>query len=289
MDVVTEAQTVARVFAALGENHGGLLVTVNLDHVRRCRADEAYASLVARSELVVADGMPLVWASAVRGTRLPERVAGANLVWSLCERAAREGRGVFLLGGDPGTAEAARAVLESRYPGIRVCGTLSPDRGFESDRARLDQIEATVAASGAEVVLVALGSPKQEYLGERLLEALPRAWFVGCGISFSFMSGAVRRAPGWMQRAGLEWLHRLAQEPRRLARRYLIDGIPFACVLLCGAAWERVTGRARRLDASASPAPSRVQSADARSRTQGERPASWVGPERAAAPVSRPS
>ncbi|MCB9840668.1 MAG: WecB/TagA/CpsF family glycosyltransferase, partial [Phycisphaeraceae bacterium] len=246
VDVETEASAVRRVLGALDQGLGGLMVTVNVDHLRRCRIDERYAGLVSRAEIVVADGMPLVWASRVRGRSLPERVAGANLVWSMCEAAAARGRRVFLLGGDPGTAEAAKGVLETRYPGIRVCGTQSPERGFENDAGVLERLEASVADSRPEIVLIALGSPKQEYLGERLLEVMPGAWFIGCGISFSFMSGHVRRAPAWMQRCGLEWLHRLAQEPRRLARRYLVEGIPFAASLLFGAFRERLGEAAGR-------------------------------------------
>lgn len=231
---------------ALDEHRGGLMVTVNLDHIRRCRRDERYRTLVARSELVVADGMPLVWASRVQGTPLPERVAGSNLVWSLCESCAARGRAVYLLGGDPGAADGAKAVLEQKYPGLRIAGTHAPERGFEGDTARMERIEAELRASGADVVFIALGSPKQEYLGERLRAVLPAAWFVGCGITLGFVAGQVKRAPLWMQRTGLEWLHRLIQEPGRLARRYLVDGVPFALALLLGAVRRRVTGDAKR-------------------------------------------
>lgn len=242
IDAETERSTVWRVMHELDDGRGGLMVTVNLDHVRRCRRDARYRALVARSELVVADGMPLVWASRVQGTPLPERVAGSNLVWSLCAECALRGRSVFLLGGDPGAAEGARQVLESRFPGLRVGGVLSPERGFEHSPARMAEIEQTLAASKADLVFVALGSPKQEYVAERLRGALPNAWFVGCGITLGFVAGQVRRAPNWMQRIGIEWAHRLAQEPGRLAHRYLVQGIPFAVLLLAGAAWRRAFG-----------------------------------------------
>ncbi len=247
IDAETERSTVERVLRALDERRGGLMVTVNLDHIRRCRRDPRYRTLVAQSGLVVADGMPVVWASRVQGTPLPERVAGSNLVWSLCEACASRGRSVYLLGGDPGAAEGAKAALEQKYPGLRVVGTMAPARGFENDSAQMARIESDLRASGADIVFVALGSPKQEFLGERLRSALPAAWFVGCGITLGFVAGQVRRAPKGMQRAGLEWVHRLVQEPGRLGKRYLVDGIPFAMVLLSGAAWRRVTGRGRRL------------------------------------------
>ncbi len=245
IDVETEASTVDRVMGALDAGRGGLMVTVNLDHVRRCELDPRYRDLVERADLVVADGMPLVWASRVQGTSLPERVAGSNLVWSLCEAAAARGRSVFLLGGDPGAAEQSSRVLEKRFPGLRVCGVLVPERGFENDPERLDEIEAALAGASPDIVFVALGSPKQEYLGELMRDALPSAWFVGCGISLSFVAGRIRRAPGWMQRLGLEWLHRLVQEPSRLAKRYLADGLPFAAIVMAGAARERLRGGAQ--------------------------------------------
>lgn len=245
IDAETEASAVERVMRCLDDGRGGLMVTVNLDHVRRCQIDPAYRDLVARSELVVADGMPLVWKARVQGTPLPERVAGSSLIWPLCEACAACGRSVYLLGGDPGAGEAAKAVLERRFPGLRVCGVMSPERGFERDEARMAAIEREVAASGADVVFVALGSPKQEFVAERLLRVMPRTWFIGCGITLSFVAGQVRRAPLWMQRCGLEWTHRLAQEPRRLTRRYLIDGLPFAISLLVRAGWRRITGQGR--------------------------------------------
>lgn len=242
IDPETERSTVERVMSALDRGRGGLMVTVNLDHVRRCRRDEKYRTLVAESELVVADGMPIVWASHVQGTPLPERVAGSNLIWTLCQACAKHNRSVYLLGGDPGAAEGAKTVLERTYPGLRVVGTSAPERGFEKDEAQMARIEADLRASGADLVFIALGSPKQEYLGQRLRAVMPRAWFVGCGISLGFVAGQVKRAPTGLQRVGLEWMHRLMQEPGRLARRYIIDGIPFGLALLAGAAWRRVSG-----------------------------------------------
>jgi N-acetylglucosaminyldiphosphoundecaprenol N-acetyl-beta-D-mannosaminyltransferase len=245
VDAETEASAVARVMEALDEGRGGLMVTVNLDHVRRCQTDARYRDLVARSELVVADGMPLVWKSRVQGTPLPERVAGSSLIWPLCRACADQRRSVYLLGGDPGAGDAAKEVLEKRFPGLRVCGVASPERGFEHDEARMAALERDLVASGADVVFVALGSPKQEYVADRLRRVMPRAWFIGCGITLSFVAGQVKRAPRWVQRCGMEWAHRLVQEPRRLARRYLIDGMPFAASLLVRAAWRRITGQGR--------------------------------------------
>lgn len=240
---LTERQTVDFIMEELGAGRGGWVVTHNLDHLRRRVGDAEFSRLCASADLVVADGMPLVWASRLRRRPLPERVAGSNLVSSLAAAAASAGRSLYLLGGAPGTALAAASVLAERHPGLRLAGTCCPEPGFEQDAGRLEEIGNELAMAEPDLVLVALGSPKQERLIERLRRRLPRAWWLGVGISFSFLSGDVIRAPAWMQRAGFEWFHRLLQEPRRLGRRYLVQGVPFALRLLASSAWEGVTGR----------------------------------------------
>jgi N-acetylglucosaminyldiphosphoundecaprenol N-acetyl-beta-D-mannosaminyltransferase len=223
----------------LGEGVGGWIVTVNLDILRRIALDADFARLCAGATLRVADGMPLVWASRLRGDPLPGRVCGSDLVWALSARAAAEGRSVYLLGGNPGAAEGAARRLEAALPTLRLAGLWCPPMGFERDGPEVERISADVARARPDVVYVALGSPKQERLIARLREAAPQAWWIGVGISLSFLSGEVRRAPAWMRRAGLEWAHRLAQEPGRLGRRYLVDGVPFATRLLIDSAWRR--------------------------------------------------
>lgn len=229
---ITEEQCVEHVVSELAAGRGGTVVTPNLDHLRRLCRDEEFRGLCERASLRVADGRPLVWASRLQRTPLPGVVAGSNLIHSLSHAAGEHGLRVFFLGGDPGTADEAAALLARRHPGLHVAGTSCPEVGFDRDPARMAELADEVRASRADIVFVALGSPKQERLIERLRDALPDAWWLGIGISFSFVSGAVKRAPRWMQNSGLEWVHRLIQEPRRLARRYLIDGLPFALVLL---------------------------------------------------------
>ena len=183
--------------------------------------------------------MPLIWASKLQRTPLPERVCGSNLILSISQAAATNNRTVFLLGGDPGTAESAKAELEKRYEGINIVGTHCPPFGFEGEEQQYENLVNTVAETQPDIVFVALGFPRQERVIERLRQHLPNAWFIGVGISFSFVTGQVRRAPKWMQKTGLEWVHRLAQEPNRLIRRYLIDDIPFALRLLINATFKR--------------------------------------------------
>ena len=147
-----------------------------------------------------------------------------------------------MLGGDKGTAEAAADVLRHRFPGLRVAGTYYPPPGFEDDDRQMAALTEAVRDARPNIIYVALGCPKQERLIRRLRAQLPHSWWVGVGISFSFVSGEVRRAPLWMQRAGLEWLHRLSQEPQRLIRRYVLDDIPFAIMLFGASLRRRWTG-----------------------------------------------
>jgi N-acetylglucosaminyldiphosphoundecaprenol N-acetyl-beta-D-mannosaminyltransferase len=236
---VTESQCVNHVVAELEAGRGGWLLTANVEHLRLMQTLPQYRCLTATAALTVADGMPLVWASRLQGDPLPERVTGSNLIHSLSRAAAGAGRAIFLLGGNPGTAEAAAAVLCRRYSALRVAGTLSPPPGFDDDRDELQRVVSAVAAAGPDIVYVALSTPRQDQLCAELRRALPRAWCMGVGISFSFLSGDVSRAPHWIQSAGLEWLHRLTQEPRRMAPRYLRN-FPVALKLLGATAARRL-------------------------------------------------
>ncbi len=236
---VSEADLARHVSAAWSDGEGGAIVTANVDIVRAATRDPALAALIARSEVVVADGMPVVWAGRIAGAKVPERVTGSSLVFTLSEAAARAGRSIYLLGGNPGVPEAAARALTARYPGLRVAGTDSPPFGFETDPDLTERAVAACAAANPDLVLVGLGFPKQERLIELLRDRLPDTWFLGCGAGIPMAAGEFRRAPGLVQRAGGEWLHRLALEPRRLARRYLRDDLPFALRLLAGAARTR--------------------------------------------------
>lgn len=238
-DALREREVVAGIVAE-GAG-GGWVCPVNLDVLRQIAASPQIRELVDRADLVVADGMPLIWASRIQGTPLPERVAGSSLILSLPAAAAAAGRSVFLLGGNPGAAEAAAARLRELDPDLRVAGTLCPPMGFERDPAMMQEIKDALTRSQPDIVFVGLGFPKQERLIAWLRTELSTAWFVSCGISFSFVSGEVLRAPRALQRLGLEWVHRLAQEPKRLFRRYIVDGPPFLARVLLHAGRRRLS------------------------------------------------
>ena len=223
------------IFSALSQGLGGWVVTVNVDHLQRYASDPATRRLIAGADLIVADGTPLLWAARLQGTPLPDRVAGSDLVWLLAGRAAREGRSLYLMGGQPQAAEGAAGRFCERWPGLQIAGISSPRVSADPTQGEIASLRAVLAEARPDLVYVALGAPKQERVIAALRPYFPRTWWLGAGISLSFVSGQIARAPVWMQRAGVEWLHRLAQEPRRLVRRYLLDDLPFAFRLLAHA------------------------------------------------------
>jgi N-acetylglucosaminyldiphosphoundecaprenol N-acetyl-beta-D-mannosaminyltransferase len=229
------------------ERNGGWIVTPNLDILRQFTRCPDSRRLILAATHRVADGQPIVWASRLAGRPVPGRIPGSDLVVSLPEAAARAGLSVFLLGGNPGVAAAAAARLEARCPGLERVGSYCPPYGFEDDPRELAKIGNAVKSARPALVLVGLGFPKQERLIHLLRSEMSETWFVGVGISLSFLAGAQPRAHAALQRLGLEWLHRLAHEPRRLFRRYVAHGLPFGLRLLAWAVIERLFGHRRAL------------------------------------------
>jgi len=228
----SEDEVVDSVFHALGSGLGGRIVTPNIDILQVVRRQPELRELVRAADVLVADGMPIVWASKLLRTPLPERVSGADLVWSLAGRAASEGRSLYLLGGMPGIAQRAGQTFIERYPDLKIVGYDSPDFGFEHSPKQMRAVVDKLSAAKPDLVYLALGFPKQDVVAAQLAQYLPRTWFLGCGGALDMAAGAVDRANPTMQKLGGEWIHRLLKEPRRLARRYLLNDAPYAAGLL---------------------------------------------------------
>lgn len=229
VDDVTMDEAVDAVVALVG--HGrragttNQVATVNVDFIVNAVRDGELAALMRRTALSIPDGMPVIWASRLLGTPLRERVAGVDLVTALVDRAASSGITVALVGGAPGVADQAAEVLAARSPGARLTAWSGPS--FSGvDELELADLEPLIALD-PDICLVAFGNPKQERFIARFGAELGIPVMIGVGGSFDFLIGRTRRAPEWMQRAGLEWLHRAASEPRRLLRRYLRDARVF--------------------------------------------------------------
>ena len=222
IDPVAMRGAVDRILGAVG---GGKLLqvcTVNLDFLVRAQTHAEIGRILAHADLNVADGAPVVWLSRLTGHQVPGRIAGADLVPQMIAGAAASGASVFLLGGQNGVAQRASAALLARHPTLRIAGVHEPPL-MKIDSVDDDRIVGLVNASKADILIVALGHPKQELWIDRNREQLQVSVAIGGGCCLDLIAGQVQRAPSWMQAAGLEWLFRLIQEPRRLARRYATD------------------------------------------------------------------
>lgn len=240
---VDTRQLLDHIFSELSAGRGGWLVTANLDFLRRHAHDPRMRQLYAQADVRVADGRPLVWAAKLQGDDLPERVAGSRLIYPLAMRAAREGRSLYLLGGVPDSAAGASETLRAYAPGLRITGYSDPRVSEPPTRAQLEPIEAELERDPPDILLVAFGSPKQELVIEALRARFPKTWMMGVGITFSFLAGMESRAPEWMGDIGLEWVHRMAQDPKRLGPRYLRHDVPFALELFGKIALRRLANR----------------------------------------------
>lgn len=203
------------------------VVTPNLDHVIQYQERSDLREAYRRSSMVIADGWPLVLASSVSGRPLPERVAGSDLVPALFHaiEQSQEPRSLFLLGAAPGVAEMAAAVITKSSPRVQVVGTYSPPLGFEHSADECAEIRRRINEVSPDLLVVGLGAPKQELWLAAHHEALQVGVAIAAGATIDFLAGRQKRAPVWMQRTHLEWLHRLLSHPRRLAGRYFRDAL----------------------------------------------------------------
>jgi N-acetylglucosaminyldiphosphoundecaprenol N-acetyl-beta-D-mannosaminyltransferase len=227
MDALTFPGVLKRIEELVAAGRGGAIFTPNVDHIVKADRSRALREAYQTADLSLPDGQWVLWASRLLGTPLSEKISGSDLALPLARLAAAKGWSMYLLGGADGVAEAAAARLE-RETGVRICGFESPFIDLASPDPAVAE---RVRAARPTLVLVALGAPKQELWIQRNLETLRPAVMLAVGGTLDFVAGRLRRAPRWMSRSGLEWLFRLALEPRRLARRYLIDDPHFLAIV----------------------------------------------------------
>jgi N-acetylglucosaminyldiphosphoundecaprenol N-acetyl-beta-D-mannosaminyltransferase len=231
VDSLTFADALDAVARLVDEGRGGAIFTPNVDHVVQAEGDAALRRAYRRARLSFADGAPLVWASHLLRTPLPAKLSGSDMIVPLAALAGERGWRLYLLGGQPGAAAVAAERLRARC-GVTVVGVddamVTADGSGAADAA----VVARVRAARPDLIFVGLGAPKQELWIARVLDEIRPAVAIGVGASLDFLAGRVRRAPRWMSRAGLEWTYRLAQEPKRLWRRYLVRGPRFVGIVL---------------------------------------------------------
>jgi len=219
INVLNPDQAVATVRSRLLSGFGFTFATLNLDHLVKRRADPAFRAAYARATLVSADGAPIVALGRAQAPSL-RRVTGADLLRPLCAMAEREGLPVAFFGSSQPALDGAAARLRAEFPELRIVFAESPAFGFDPFSDAAAEAGARIVASGAKLVFLCLGAPKQELFADRLAQTHAGVGFIGVGAAVDFIVGAQKRAPRAMRRLGLEWLWRVASNPRRLAGRY---------------------------------------------------------------------
>ena len=217
---------------ALSEKRKGYICVTGVHGVMEAQEDEAFRQILNHASLNTPDGMPMVWVGRLRGYRDMSRVYGPDLMLLVCERTRTQPFTHFLYGGAEGVAQELRGKLEAKFPGIKIVGTYTPPFRPLNSTEEADLIR-TVNELKPDIIWVGLSTPKQEKFMAQYSEKLPVTLMFGVGAAFDFHAGLVRQAPRWMQRSGLEWLFRLACEPRRLWRRYLKNNPRFAFRISC--------------------------------------------------------
>ncbi|HEX3940849.1 MAG TPA: WecB/TagA/CpsF family glycosyltransferase [Acidobacteriaceae bacterium] len=221
-DNVTMDEAVDLIEDQLQENRFHQVATANVDFLMHSIRDPELQEILCSCDLVVPDGMPIVWAARMMGVALKERVSGVDLVPRLADLSARGGYGIFLLGASEDSSRRAAESMKQRFPGVRIVGRYSPPIS-SLDAMDHEDILARIELARPDILLVAMGNPKQEKWLNMHRDRLEVPICMGVGGSLDFLAGTTSRAPAWMQNAGFEWLHRLFQEPGRLTKRYLND------------------------------------------------------------------
>lgn len=227
IDNVSMAEAIDRIESMIALREPRYVVTPNIDHIVRVQKDLAFRGAYEGASLILADGMPLLWAARYLGFRLKQKVSGSDLFAIFPATAAKNGHRLYFMGGRPGAAQRSAEVLTARYPGLQVVGVDCPPLGFERNPAENNAVIRRIREARPDVLFVGLGTPKGELWIQRHHRECDVPVSIGIGASFDFVAGIVKRAPSVLQKIGAEWLWRLMQEPRRMYRRYLIDDPAF--------------------------------------------------------------
>jgi len=247
IDPLSLADAIEAIDGLIRRGEGGTVFTPNVDHVVLAEDDFRLRAAYASASLSLIDGMPILWTCRLLGRPAPEKVSGSDLVRPLSARAAAAGWRLYLLGGAPGVPVRAAEALKREHPGLTVAGVDSPMVEIAAPpESRRDVLER-IRRVGPDLVLVAFGCPKGELWAAEACEALRPSVLLSVGGTLDFLAGVQRRAPPWMSRLGLEWVHRLASDPKRMWRRYLLRDPRFLPLLLrCLWQARSASARARR-------------------------------------------
>ena len=225
IDHITMDEALERMDEYVKNKANAYVVTPNVDHIVQLEKGGELVEIYDQADLILTDGKPLVWISKLYGTPIVEKISGSDLFPRLCELAAKRGYTMFFLGAAEGVADLAAKNLSKKFEGLQVVGTYSPPFGFENNPQELSHIKSMIIDSTPDILIVGLGCPKQEKFIYKYRRELKVPLSLGLGASLDFEAGNIKRAPKWMADHGLEWLYRLFQDPKRLAKRYLVDDV----------------------------------------------------------------
>lgn len=223
IDNLTMDETLDAIDSLIKEDNCSYVVTPNVDHIVQLEKDEELKRVYENASLILTDGKPLIWISNWYKTPIKEKISGSDLFPRVCELAAKKGYTMYLLGAAEGVADKAAKNLMDKYKGLNIVGTYSPPFGFEKDKVELKKIERQIQEVHPDILIVGLGCPKQEKYMYHHCKELDVPISFGLGASIDFEAGNIKRAPRWMSEHGLEWLYRITQDSKRLAKRYLVD------------------------------------------------------------------
>ena len=225
IDNLTMDEAIKRIDELIINKQPSYVVTPNVDHIVKLETDSEFQEVYKNADLILADGMPLIWISKLKNNPIKEKISGSDLFPAVCKLASNKGYKVFLLGAAEGIAVKAAENLKSKYNGLNIVGTYSPSYGFDSREYEIKKIIKMINEVKPDILAVGLGAPKQEKFLYTYSKQLNVPVSLAIGASIDFEAGNIERAPKWMQNIGLEWFYRLCKEPRRMYKRYLIDDI----------------------------------------------------------------
>lgn len=225
IDNLTMDEAIAEINKLIQNHSYNYVVTPNLDHIVMLEKDKDFFAAYKNASLIVADGKPLIWISKFLKRPIKEKISGADLFPRICELSAKRGYKIFILGAKNGVAEKAARNLSLKYPGLNFCGTYSPIFGFEKIPAEMEFVKQLIKKEKPDILAVSLGSPKGEKFIYQNLNELKVPLSISIGATIDFEAGNVTRAPKWMSDIGLEWFHRIIQDPKRLIKRYWKDAV----------------------------------------------------------------
>lgn len=225
IDNYTMDEAVEAIDQLIGQNKNGYVVTPNIDHIVKLETNTELQQIYQDADIILTDGKPMIWISKFYGNPIKEKVSGSDLFPRLCGLAAKKGYRVFLLGAAEGVAVKAAENLQKKFPGLIIAGTYSPPFGFEKDEEEITKIIDIVTSASPHILVVGLGCPKQEKFIYKYRDELHVPVSLGLGASIDFEAGILKRAPKFLADHGFEWLYRVVQDPKRMAKRYFVDDV----------------------------------------------------------------